>query len=326
MRRPGSTPRIVLDMKLRTKVTLSVVALGAAGLWMASSVGLARLVGSSWEPSKAEQNRLHAAAFSAERGDYYMIASNDYYPSLKLGLGVQVNRQGIHFSTRERHPATGEWFSEDTFQSTAFVPYSMASVSGNVFFAIGKSGGDDVLEMWTVRPATGAYVASRPLSLASPIGTPLVTPALTIQILGGAYLPPSQRGVPLVTRRAVYQGSDLGGFRAAVADPDGRFILAIGETNPGLYRINTAGGSVELVLDALTLPYLADAMHIRAIRDATLGRVYVIRAFGLFNGIMAVLAFDNDNDGVIDYTSILDEAGFANSALMDPPTEDFHNY
>ncbi len=279
-------------------------------------------------PESSEAFAERPPAYVAERGSYSLACSRDYYASVEFGVGAAVNHQGLCFSTEERHPVTGEWFPEHAFLSTAFVPYKRAGISGDAFFVVGKTGtdGDDVVELWTIQPAKGAYVAKRQLSFTSPIGTPLVTPPLTIQIVGGTYLPPSERPSPLITRSAVYQGRDLGGFRAVAADPDGRFLLALGEENPGLYRIATLGGQVELLLDSQTMPYLADASHINVLQDATLGRVYVIRAFGISNDVMAVLIFDTDNDGIMDYAETLDEAAYEQCPLLDTPTEDFLFY
>jgi len=241
-------------------------------------------------------------------------------------LGAAVGDLGVYFLTRELDPYTNEWREERTFQATSFEVTGLAGISGTHFVVAGPSaGGNDVIELWTVQPARGAYVATRPLSPTSPIGESVATPPLTIGIVGDDYIPPAARSAPLLSRRVIFTGPDMGGIRAMSADPDGRFVMALGGSYPGLYRVGL-DGTAALVLDPLEMPFLEDARTIQAVRDDTLGRYYLIRSFGISNGLLAIAAIDEDNDGIVDYTVLLDETEFETSTLTDPPTEDFLNY
>lgn len=264
-----------------------------------------------------------APLHTSEWGDYPLVGTDGYFSGVEPGVG----RQGVYFVTREQNPTTLEKHKTRKFFSTSFEVTDFAAVSGHVFFVVGKDGADDVIEFWTVRPPTGAYLASRPLSTDTPIGDPVVTPPLVVQVVGGVYLEPvPARRHHTVSRRAVYTGQDLGGVRAVAGDPDGRFVLALGQGNPGLYRITTVGGSVEQLLDAATLPFLARANHIHVVRDETLGRGYIIGGAGDINGLTAVIAVDVENDGILDYTELLDEEDYHASPFVNDPTEDFLFY
>ena len=120
---------------------------------------------------------------------------------------------------------------------------------------------------------------------------------------GSSFTPPTAPRDP-ASRRVVYRGTHMGHIRSIVADPEGRFLLALSYPTGALYRFDLMQpGLPELLYTVGDIPHLNSATSLVVRHDVSDGRQYVICEF---DGCVMPAEYswtilsDPNNDGVLD--------------------------
>lgn len=210
--------------------------------------------------------------------------------------------KSIEIITHERAPGTEVVHLWKRTYTSSFEIRSVETRGADELVLLGRApDDDDVIELWRLHARRGGWSGSRPAS-DRPIGTPSPRMKTRLVVRGGTFLPPAQReGEPELERDELYRGSDLG-VRDLGVDPDGRFVLFLGDARPGLYLLPLHGERSAPRL--LTTPReldLSTADELYAHDHRELGRTWWIEhgASPVFLDRRSLL-FDSDNDGLIE--------------------------
>jgi len=232
-----------------------------------------------------------------------IYADSNLQQSVKYVAGAK----GIVFRSDELLPGdtTFTWGVERSFSTAYNVVSVVHSGQANLLYVIGRGRGyADIVERWVVSPLLGSPIASRWLS-SYPVGNPLAPAPLISGFAGGQWIEPGARsGSVLLDRTEIYRGSSLGAIGPAVADPDGRFVMALFTLHSptlerGLYRLDV-GDNLAVpvsVLDSSQYPAINDVDAVYLWESAGSVRNIILEAPFASIPQMGVL-YDLDNDGL----------------------------
>lgn len=246
------------------------------------------------------------------------LTTLDMFSQVPMGIGdtyrcflmYDAGSDFLKRVTLEKEYATDEEWDERVWRYST--PYMIASVAhrdaGAVLYVSGFSEQtcEDIVEEWRFLAPAG----QRTLSVTSatyPQGVPGAPLTLSGGVAGsGGYIEPGERASPpIVRKREIFRGT-LGGIRASVADPEGRFLLIQSHETGTVYSIALEGGAaapVELVSPSL-VPSIASANRMFIVRqDGLQGRIiYFSEWSGTVEhaGVARVVLRDLDNDAIID--------------------------
>lgn len=217
-----------------------------------------------------------------------------------------IDRTSLAIVNRETLQGGVRW--EQTPEEVYYSSFAILGVSartGDDYCIIGEDRQEHiVLERWTRLPVKGSLTAYRP-EATSPIGIPVggLIPTV-VQPVGGTYVPPDQRRGSASMKRSAIDLDCPGGAPVALAvDPDARFVLYV--TGNGIYQrvLDPSGGAASIVADSVQVPGCGDILTLSARQHASYGRCFV----GRLRLNAHVLLVDQNNDGVFEVTTILDQ-------------------
>lgn len=259
-------------------------------------------------------------------GPFALVNSNDFFRRAT----VHPDRRSLTVTTDEKDPVSGNWYGSQKTYSVSFDIVALCSRTANEIYLVGTSAtGEDIVERWQLPAESGAYYASRPVS-SSPIGTPATVGQTFIQVQGGSFVSPPGRTDLRPTKDQIYVGYATSGIYSITADPEGRFVIVLGGTDPvrTLFQIPNSPGSTPVALYSSPAPDLfmvaADAVLARDRLD--IGRVYFLSSRDANQlGIYATLLFDPDNDGAFDSATSYSYPDYQAAGLVDNLWVDFVN-
>jgi hypothetical protein len=312
----------------RTFGTLAaVLALGVVGWLTNRSTAPAQPMPPPVAASKATGGvqALRGGASFAPISTFY---SNSFRQQVD-GIGTQT----VQVRNTELRPDDGTHYWTPWYKFST--PYKTRRLRGRYpddILVVGEyDGGRVVLERWLIAPVQGAWTIDRPsqpADLGVPVD-PLVPPALVA--VGGVWIAPEQRtGQPRERRILVDDSLDGAPVRSLEVDPDGRFVVYVGTSPPGLYRRLLSGGATqpeELLHGEATIPEVGQIRHLHFKQHAAYGRVLVCE-YGAYDYDRITILVDVDNDGLFDPPLELGNNAYV-SQFEDDPTlvpDDFEEY
>lgn len=219
--------------------------------------------------------------------------------------------------------------SRDSFEASAsFDIHGIASRgSPDLYLGGVADDGDIVIEHWRLKPQGGEPVLERALNGAlirgtpgsgtagsvPAIGSPIASSTPYPYVEGGTAIPFPDRTSPRrLARNELYRGSVVQDIVAMNVDPEGRFLLFLGDDDT-LYRLTLdASRALEALYDSDDLWTLSRAEYLIRFQHVTEGRVWVlgflpeVSSDGTGELQLDTLLIDADNDGLFDSTGIFE--------------------
>jgi hypothetical protein len=284
------------------------------------------------EPGPAEE--LHPFPSELLSGSFTWKATG-VSENLRQALSAGEGGTLIRLRWAERDPSDADyWHITEVEENTTFrISATATRRGGNEVFISGLAGdGDVVLEKWIYAPRRGGYsIEPDPDSaVPQPIGVSMPQFASSEQLNGTEFVPPIAKQRPGARIRVeLYRGSGIELPRCLVADPEGRYVLALTYPSGKLYRFALVGSSQapELLYSPSNVPHLAVANTLQLLRHESSGRSCVLTegASGFCPvGAKNSLLLDSDNDGEFDGSPLTittvawKQAGLADDGVFEP--------
>lgn len=225
--------------------------------------------------------------------------------AMAQGVELAAGESSLELVTLERAETSDDYERSEIALDAGFAIRSVASRQAWELLVAGvASNGETVIERWRIQPPHGARTlqggAARVEGLAS-----------------GAFIPVAARArtTPRVARTTLLRTRELGGTRLLLADPDGRFVLALAADGEVLVQVATDGESTTLARFAADgLPALRTACTAFAGEHFRDGRVFAFEAPSE-NGIERALLVDRDADGWFEDVRACDAECWSESGL-----------
>lgn len=229
------------------------------------------------------------------------------------GLAVSVWPRAIRLLATERNPTTLDFDEYEWTESTSYAPWRAVARHGNDAIVWGRrlesTPFEDVIERWEIEAVTGAYVSTRTIA-PNPIGESSPEGVVSSWIEGGVYVAPALRPVPYVERFELFRGSQFGGIRDLVVDPDGRYVLLIADGTSSIVSLSLSADAAPVTIaSASTCPHLALANMLHFYLHLTEGRK-VVAEWGDddIDATNRTLLSDANNDGLFESIETLSAA------------------
>ena len=206
---------------------------------------------------------------------------------------------GIDFYTREV-VQSGTY----TWQKSVTTPLLVECISSRIAEEAFVAGLDPltneiVIERWSYSPPTGSLASSHSIS-PSAQGQSIDLLDTDISIVGGTFIPPSQRTLPQPSKQTIYRGGDFSGIHSMSVDPEGRFLLLQDSSSFEVYQLFPGNPPVAIVSQD-DYPEIDGTYQLQApYQLGTLDRVYIVGGWPQFGGTQKIVFHDPDNDGTFD--------------------------
>ena len=214
---------------------------GLAGAILVGLLALERLRREA-APEGATSSPEHGSAASSELG----LNAPEFSFGVWWDFGERA--RSFEFGRVELDPHTGRSLSSRTQYAVDFDIEAVACrPNGEVFVGGSDSSGQTILERFRFPSCPGGYVTDMPTYAPEPgVGQPDVL-ALRASIFGAEFARPSERDCAAAERERIYAGGELAGLSGLVAEPEGRFVLAV--AGGALYRVLSRPGAAAEALD-----------------------------------------------------------------------------
>lgn len=300
------------EMK-RNAPTVGTVLLGAFGLGAfgacASRVTAPSVDGDvRWDaaPEHGESADEHRHGFDDPMGNIVFDS-----PQFQVGVDLDDGGTTVRYTMSEEPVVGGTWYTSAAEWGTSYSVDRFAAVVAGDLFLVGHPldanrnpapSAGVVIEKWKILPQPGTPYARRDPAV-EPIGTPAGWGSTRVGIVGGSYLEPDSRVGLLTLRTVLYRGTGMGDVEAVVADPDGRFLLAVTRSPAELVQIDASG---PLLLRTHTqLPLLTQVDRLGVWQHVSEGRFFVGTVGDGTIESQKIVLVDSDNDGVFESISTL---------------------
>lgn len=242
------------------------------------------------------------------------------YSSEKFSIWLNYER-GLRYAElvfEERDPTTDLVYTTRRVLTLAY-PLAAAATraNGTVFLCGTDSGGSLVIERFDPSAKRGAYEVRVDELPYTSIGQPAATTEVQEALVNGIFLPPDRRGRDWLTidREVIHSDPFPGDVVGLGADPEGRYVLAITESDE-VYRFeNTHEANYVLLYDASSspsMPFLKGSM--KFFEHAVDKRVCLL--WTRVRPLTRIALSDYDNDGVFD---AITEYPVLHEGYVDPP-------
>lgn len=191
------------------------------------------------------------STFPSELIEFRMMAFKPTGLSVNLrqSVGYLSGNRALTRRVGERRPTGPEsWMMNERVESVSFRITSVASrEGGNELYVAGVDDeGVPLIEKWSCGVRPGGYGIQSTSGAPQPIGTPM-GPYTCQEVLNGP-LWAAEGKLPKMQRRQVYKGTAAGIFRRLVADPEGRYLLALSYPSGSIHRFDLSSTPVAPVL------------------------------------------------------------------------------
>lgn len=230
---------------------------------------------------------------------------------LDVDVAFEVGGHALCVERSERVPETDEHVSRTTTFASEPALAAVVGRQPDELFVLGSDErGGLVVERWTLVPPPGARTAQR-ATAATPVGVPVAAPPPkpVHSLVGGRWIPPAEREPLAVERELLYAGGETFGVHYATVDPEGRFLLFLGERDGALYRLDLVGPGRSrppaVVFDETSLQDIRYMGCVEPRQERRLGRVYVMTTSGRGGSSeptvdTVFVLVDGDDDGLFD--------------------------
>jgi hypothetical protein len=200
---------------------------------------------------------------------------------------------GIALYNTETDPGNGVRYQSTQEFTTSYRVVAVSPAYANHFCILGQArDGSSIIERWTALVGDGGYDAVRDQ------GGPTRS-----YITGTTFVPPSQRPLVQMDRQEIYRGNDYGTLIAINADPDNRYVLAIGRPGSGaqLIRFDTESFAADVVTTSSSIPVLSQMDTFETVYHLTEGMLHIAFCTATTPAVGdRVIMYDTDLDGAID--------------------------
>lgn len=248
--------------------------------------------------------------FPSQLLDGFMFSIRSAGISENMSIGVSWNRGAsrILMAWNEKNPMSDTWYTTEVLESVSYTVTGVSTREGGRVVIVGglEYDGSKILEKWSYEARDGGYAIVSSSSLPpAPIGTPMGE-FQAVEILNGEsfVVPPSptMTGSP-ATRETLWTGTSTGVLSSLVADPEGRYVIALSYPDGNLLRfdLSVSQPTPQVIATAATYPFLAGATDLALWKHATQGRkiAVAVRENCLVSNERLLLG-DANNDGVFE--------------------------